>query len=236
MQRAIYKEGAESERLKLEIQSVQSNPSRYRNKSMRSISSLSASPTDLLALQEMRAKRQVALARVSMLQQERSRQLKSLEQLKETLKNLRVDNHTRGILKFESAKSLSQQLLIFVCFSLFLSKALHLKEKHFHLQMDKDRLAELVKSLASTEEQDTRLKHQLVARRRQLFLELVEIFPIVQVGYALMMQVTIALLNPITLLIIRLSPVYIRLMTLFYRILTLLLDVTTFSLAWLLVT
>ncbi|EFX76963.1 hypothetical protein DAPPUDRAFT_321839 [Daphnia pulex] len=154
MQRAIYKEGAESERLKLEIQSVQSNPSRYRNKSMRSISSLSASPTDLLALQEMRAKRQVALARVSMLQQERSRQLKSLEQLKETLKNLRVDNHTR---------------------------ALHLKEEHFHLQMDKDRLAELVKSLASTEEQDTRLKHQLVARRRQLFLELVEIFPIVQV-------------------------------------------------------
>jgi len=44
----------------------------------------------------MRAKRQVALARVSMLQQERTRQLKSLEQLKETLKNLRVDNHTRG--------------------------------------------------------------------------------------------------------------------------------------------
>lgn len=108
MQRAIYKEGAESERLKLEIQSVQSNPSRYRNKSMRSISSLSASPTDLFALQEMRAKRQVALARVSMLQQERSRQLKSLEQMKETLKNLRVENHTRGILKFESAKRLSQ--------------------------------------------------------------------------------------------------------------------------------
>ena len=60
-------------------------------------------------------------------------------------------------------------------------KALHLKEKHFHLQMDKDRLSELVKSIASTEEQDTRLKQQLVARRRQLFLELAEIFPIVQV-------------------------------------------------------
>ncbi len=102
--------------------------------------------------------------------------------------------------------------------------------------MDKDRLAELVKSLASTEEQDTRLKHQLVARRRQLFLELVEIFPIVQVSYTLMMQVTIALLNPIILRIIRLSPVYIRSMTLFFRILTLLLDVTTFSLAWLSVT
>ncbi|XP_057376336.1 UV radiation resistance-associated gene protein-like [Daphnia carinata] len=154
MQRAIYKEGTESERLKLEIQSVQSNPSRYRNKTIRSIPSLTASPADLLALQQLRAKRQVALAKVSMLQQERNRQLKSLEQLKETLKNLRVDNHT---------------------------KALHLKEKHFHLQMDKDRLSELVKSLASTEEQDTRLKHQLIARRRQLFLELIEIFPIVQV-------------------------------------------------------
>ena len=47
--------------------------------------------------------------------------------------------------------------------------------------MDKDRLSELVKSIASTEEQDTRLKQQLVARRRQLFLELAEIFPIVQV-------------------------------------------------------
>ncbi len=96
MQRAIYKEGAESERLKQEIQSVQSNPNRYRNKSMRSIPSLAASPADLLALQQLRAKRQVALARVAMLQQEKNRQLKSLEQLKETLKNLRVDNHTRG--------------------------------------------------------------------------------------------------------------------------------------------
>ncbi len=62
-----------------------------------------------------------------------------------------------------------------------LFQALHLKEKHFHLQVDKDRLSELVKSIASTEEQDTRLKQQLVARRRQLFLELAEIFPIVQV-------------------------------------------------------
>lgn len=96
MQRAIYKEGAESERLKQEIQSVQSNPNRYRNKSMRSIPSLAASPADLLALQQLRAKRQVALARVAMLQQEKNRQQKSLEQLKETLKNLRVDNHTRG--------------------------------------------------------------------------------------------------------------------------------------------
>lgn len=62
-----------------------------------------------------------------------------------------------------------------------LFQALHLKEKHFHLQMDKDRLSELVKSIASIEEQDNRLKQQLMARRRQLFLELAEIFPITQV-------------------------------------------------------
>lgn len=96
MQRAIYKERSESERLKQEIQSIQSNPSRYRSKSMRSIPSLSASPSDVLAVQEIKSKRQVALARVAMLQQEKIRQSKSLEQLKETLKNLRVDNHTRG--------------------------------------------------------------------------------------------------------------------------------------------
>lgn len=100
MQRAIYKEAAESERLKQEIQSVQSNPGRYRSKTMRSFPTLAASPADLLALQELKAKRQVALARVAMLQQEKARQLKSLDQLKETLKNLRVENHTRGK-KFE---------------------------------------------------------------------------------------------------------------------------------------
>lgn len=96
MQRAIYKETAEADRLKQEIQSVQSNPNRYRSKSVRSIPVLSASPADLLALQELKAKRQILLAKVAMLQQERSKQLKSLDQLKETLKNLRVDNHTRG--------------------------------------------------------------------------------------------------------------------------------------------
>lgn len=57
-----------------------------------------------------------------------------------------------------------------------------MKEKHFNLQMDKDRLSDLVKSIAGIEEQDTRLKQQLVARRRQLFLELMEIFAIVQVS------------------------------------------------------
>lgn len=56
-----------------------------------------------------------------------------------------------------------------------------MKEKHFHLQMDKERLSDLVKSIATIEEQDTRLKQQLIARRRQLFQELSEIFPIVQV-------------------------------------------------------
>lgn len=97
MQRAIYKEQSESERLRQEIQSVQSNPGRYRSKSVRSIPVLAASSADLIALQQLKIKRQSALARVSMLQQERNRQLKSLEQLKETLKNIRVDHHTRGI-------------------------------------------------------------------------------------------------------------------------------------------
>lgn len=69
---------------------------------------------------------------------------------------------------------------IFLLNNIFL-EALHLKEKHFHLQMDKDRLTELVKTIATIEEQDTRLKQQLIGRRRQLFLELAEIFPIVQV-------------------------------------------------------
>ena len=52
--------------------------------------------------------------------------------------------------------------------------------------MDKDRLTELVKSIANIEEQDTRLKQQLLARRRQLFLDLSEIFPIVQVSHYLL--------------------------------------------------
>ena len=96
MQRAINKEGSEPERLKQEIQSVQSNPNRYRSKTMRSIPSLTASPADLLVLHQLRANRKVALARVAMLQQEKSRQLKSLGQLKQTLKDLRVENHSRG--------------------------------------------------------------------------------------------------------------------------------------------
>lgn len=117
MQRAIYKEAAESERLKQEIQSVQSNPSRYRSKTMRSIPTLAASPADLLALQQLKAKRQVALARVAMLQQEKSRQLKSLDQLKESLKNLRVDNHTRG--EILCIKSILLWIIIIVYFKLF---------------------------------------------------------------------------------------------------------------------
>lgn len=99
MQRAIYKENAEAERLRQEIQLAQSNPTRYRNSrmSVRAVpAALASTPADLQALQELKARRQVALARVSMLQQERSRQSKSLEKLKETLKTLRVDNHTRG--------------------------------------------------------------------------------------------------------------------------------------------
>lgn len=78
---------------------AQSNPSRYRfsKSSGRSIPAvLAAPPIDVMAVQELRAQRQAAMARVNMLQQERNRQTKCLEQLRETLKNLRVDNHTRG--------------------------------------------------------------------------------------------------------------------------------------------
>lgn len=98
MQRGIYKEGAEADRLRQEIQLAQTNPSRYRSSksSMRSLSTLTSTPVDPLALQELRARRQAAMARVSMLQQERNRQLKRVEQLNESLKNLRVENHTRG--------------------------------------------------------------------------------------------------------------------------------------------
>ena len=44
----------------------------------------------------MRTKRQVAVSRVSMLNAEREKQVRCLEQLKEVLKNLRVENHTRS--------------------------------------------------------------------------------------------------------------------------------------------
>jgi len=155
MQRAIYKEGAESDRLRQEIQLVQSNPIRYRSKSLRAVPSLiSTSPGDQQLLQDLRAKRQVAIARVSLLIQERTKQSRNIDQLKETLKHLRVDNHTR---------------------------ALHLKEKQFHLQMDKDRLSSMVKNAAGTEDLLIRAKQQLTHRRRQLFHEISEIFPIVQV-------------------------------------------------------
>ena len=98
MQRAIYKEGAESDRLRQEIQLVQSNPIRYRSKSLRAVPSLiSTSPGDQQLLQDLRAKRQVAIARVSLLIQERTKQSRNIDQLKETLKHLRVDNHTRGL-------------------------------------------------------------------------------------------------------------------------------------------
>ena len=59
--------------------------------------------------------------------------------------------------------------------------ALQVKENYFHLQMDKERLSELVGNAAATEEQVMRLKQQLNFRRQQLFQELSEIYPIVQV-------------------------------------------------------
>jgi len=99
MQRAIYKECAESDRLKQEIQLVQSNPVRFRSKSLRSAPPLvSPSPGDQELLQDLRSRRQIAIARVSFLIQERSKQSRNVEQLKETLKNLRVDSNTRGLL------------------------------------------------------------------------------------------------------------------------------------------
>jgi len=155
MQRAIYKEGGESDRLRQEIQLVQSNPLRFRSKTSRSAPPLvSSSPGDQELLQDLRARRQIAIARVSLLVQERTKQSRLVDQLKEALKNLRVDNHSR---------------------------ALHLKEKHFHLQMDKDRLSSLVKNAAGTEELLIRAKQHLSFRRRQLFEEMAGIFPIVQV-------------------------------------------------------
>ena len=111
-------------------------------------------PEDRQLLMVLRTKRQAAVARVAMLQCEWGKQLRVVEQLKETLKNLRVDNHTR---------------------------ALHVKEKEFHLQIDKERLSSLVTATAGTEEAFVRLKQQLAFRRRQLFHELHHIFPIVQV-------------------------------------------------------
>ena len=59
--------------------------------------------------------------------------------------------------------------------------ALQVKENYFHLQMDKERLSELVGNAAATEEQVIRLRQQLNFRRQQLFQELSEIYPIVQV-------------------------------------------------------
>ena len=47
--------------------------------------------------------------------------------------------------------------------------------------MDKERLSEVLKNVAATEEQCLRVRHQLAFRRRQLFQGLAEIFPIVQV-------------------------------------------------------
>lgn len=57
-----------------------------------------------------------------------------------------------------------------------------MKEKQFHLQMDKDRLSSLVKNAAGTEDLLVRAKHHLSFRRRQLIHEIAEIFPIVQVN------------------------------------------------------
>ena len=59
---------------------------------------------------------------------------------------------------------------------------LHIKEKELHLRIDKERLSSLVKSVAGTEEALLRAKQQLAFRRRQLFQELSEIFPIVPVA------------------------------------------------------
>lgn len=98
MQRAIYKEIADSDRLRQEIQLVQSNPIRFRSKALRTAPPLvSSSPGDQELLQDLRARRQVAVARVSLLIQERTKQSRSVEQLRETLKQLRIDNHTRGL-------------------------------------------------------------------------------------------------------------------------------------------
>ena len=87
-----------------EIQLVQSNPSRFRtgqsaNKRLSLLSSLQSlvsTPDERQALLEMRTKRQVAVSRVSMLNAEREKQVRCLEQLKEVLKHLRVENHTRS--------------------------------------------------------------------------------------------------------------------------------------------
>ena len=87
-----------------EIQLVQSNPSRFRtgqsaNKRLTLLSSpqsLVSTQDERQALLEMRTKRQVAVSRVSMLNAEREKQVRCLEQLKEVLKNLRVENHTRS--------------------------------------------------------------------------------------------------------------------------------------------
>ena len=95
MQRAIYKEAMDSDQLRQEILMVQSHPTRFRRRSLRAVSSVTVSPGDQQLLQELRTKRQIAVARVSLLHQERGKQSRHLDQLKETLKNLRVDNHTR---------------------------------------------------------------------------------------------------------------------------------------------
>lgn len=96
LQRAIYKEAAESERLRQDIQAVQTNPYRYQRKS-RSLSTLATSTSDYAAIQEIQVKRQEILYIVNMLQHERNKQLKKVEQLKESLKNLKSENHARSI-------------------------------------------------------------------------------------------------------------------------------------------
>lgn len=97
LQRAIYKEAVESERLRQDIQGVQTNPYRYQQRKSRSLSNaLVTSPSDYAAIAEMQVKRQEILYTVNMLQQERNRQLKKVELFKETLKNLKSENHARS--------------------------------------------------------------------------------------------------------------------------------------------
>ena len=120
----------------------------------------------------MQVKRQEIVYTVNMLQQERNRQLKKVEALKETLKNLKLENH---------ARSTSVLLTKFFNDLTFCIVDQQLKESYFQLQIDKDKLCDLIKDVAVFEDQVWRVNQQLIARRRQLFQELAFIFPIVQV-------------------------------------------------------
>ena len=53
-----------------------------------------------------------------------------------------------------------------------------MKEKQLMLQMDKERLAQLVRTAAGTEEALARTRQQLALRRRQLLRDVADVLPI----------------------------------------------------------